>query len=350
MQNNKMKYVINGRFLTQRMTGTQRFSKEVTGCIDKISKGEICIAIPRRAKGEVKLQEYSNLKVFFIGKLTGNLWDQISLPRFAKDNGLEIISLNNNVPVMMPGIAAIHDLTYVVHKEWHTTTYGRLSAYLHSWQFHVAGKKSRLVITSSETSKKDIIKYYRTTPSKIVVMGDGWEHLADIAPDYSILDKFLLNDKEYIFTLGSIEKNKNIKWIYETAKRNRKYVFVISGGTARNHREELNPENLENIVFTGYISDEQVAALYKKCKAFAFPSVYEGFGIPPLEALYYGCEVMCADSSCLPEIYGNTVHWFDPYNYDVQIDGILSSKVESAGKVLEKYTWKNMAYILYSRL
>ena len=85
----------------------------------------------------------------------------------------------------------------------------------------------------------------------------------------------------------------------------------------------------------------------QKCRAFIFPSYFEGFGIPPLEALVAGAKVIISDSSCLPEIYGNAAHYIDPANPNVDLNALLAEEVSSAATILEKYTLKNTAARLY---
>ena len=84
-------------------------------------------------------------------------------------------------------------------------------------------------------------------------------------------------------------------------------------------------------------------ALMSKCKAFIFPSYYEGFGIPPLEALSVGAKIIVSKAACLPEIYGDTAHYIDPNNPDVNLNQLLEQPVESPERILEKYTYDNAA-------
>lgn len=87
-----------------------------------------------------------------------------------------------------------------------------------------------------------------------------------------------------------------------------------------------------------------------ECKAFIHPAFYEGFGIPPLEAMSCGVEVIVSTATCLPEIYGRSAHYIDPYNYDVEFEKLLSEPVEPASKVLDKYNWEREAAKLYELL
>lgn len=91
------------------------------------------------------------------------------------------------------------------------------------------------------------------------------------------------------------------------------------------------------------MQDGENKALMQHCKAFLHPAVFEGFGIPPLEALSQGAPILLSNASCLPELYGKTARYFDPYDYDVDLDALLSQPVEPAGEVLEKFSWDRTA-------
>ena len=113
-----------------------------------------------------------------------------------------------------------------------------------------------------------------------------------------------------------------------------------------------SPSKLSNIVFLGYVSDGEVKALMKNCAAFVFPSYYEGFGIPPLEALSTGAKIIVSDSASLPEIYGDTAAYINPYNTDCSLLELSEKTVskEAVERVLKKYTYRNAAERLYEIL
>ena len=105
--------------------------------------------------------------------------------------------------------------------------------------------------------------------------------------------------------------------------------------------EKLN--HLSNVIMTGYLSDGQVKALLQKAKAFIMPSYFEGFGLPPLEALSCGCPIIISDKTSLPEIYGECAHYIDPDNPDLNLNDLLSESVKSPEEILKKYTLENTA-------
>jgi glycosyltransferase involved in cell wall biosynthesis len=154
---------------------------------------------------------------------------------------------------------------------------------------------------------------------------------------------------KYFFALGSRSYHKNFKWIVEAAKQNPQYRFVVSGTNSLSTSDTALDTKLDNLIYAGYLSDEQVKALMTHCKAFLQPSLYEGFGIPPLEAMSTGARCIVSNTTSLPEIYGDSVWYIDPLDYqDINIDKIMSGKIEDNYEVRNKYSWRRSACKLYA--
>jgi glycosyltransferase involved in cell wall biosynthesis len=144
--------------------------------------------------------------------------------------------------------------------------------------------------------------------------------------------------------LGSVAKHKNYKWIYEVAARNNNIQFVVAGNISKKAWGIDNSAfELENIIFTGYVTDEENKALINSCWAFLQPSKYEGFGIPPLEAIALGKKALVSNVTCLPEIYEGYAPMFAPDDYDVNIEELLAQDTNPSEPLIEKYTWKKVA-------
>ena len=121
---------------------------------------------------------------------------------------------------------------------------------------------------------------------------------------------------------------------------------MIAGKFSESFGEIPKYENYDNVLFLGYVRDEELKSLMKYCKAFIFPSYYEGFGIPPMEALSVGSKAIVSDIPVHHEIYGNSVYYIDPYNADVNLDNLLKGHVDNADMVLKEYSWKKSAALL----
>ena len=183
----------------------------------------------------------------------------------------------------------------------------------------------------------------------IKIIYNGWEHYKTVQADKSVFKSYpQLEDKKYYFTLGSLSRRKNLKWVAEYAEKHQEDTFVISGKSiATLVTPELTElQHLGNVILPGYLSDGQVKALMEHCKAFVFPSYYEGFGIPPLEALSCGARIIISDAASLPELYQDCAHYINPDSTAVSLDTLLNEKVSSPKKLLKLYSYDKAAAAL----
>ena len=336
------KLIINGRFLSQQITGVQRVAHELVRELDKLVESEnieIVILAPKNIMFE---NLYKNIKVKKVGYLTGILWEQLELPFYSiKEKGI-LINLGSVAPIINTGIVDIHDISFRVNPQFFSKKF--------SWYYRVLiwilVRTSKKIITVSEFSKQEIIKYYKVPKEKIEVIYNSWEHILRIEEDITILKRFNLEKKNFYLGVSSIAPNKNFKYIVELAKLYPEKRFVIVGKKNLKVFGKLGIENLENIVWCGYVSDEELKALYMTCKGFIYPSFYEGFGLPPLEAMGCGCEeVYVSNTSCLPEIFEDSVVYLNPY----KVEKILKNSLERKEKemILNKYIWeKSVKFLL----
>ena len=129
-----------------------------------------------------------------------------------------------------------------------------------------------------------------------------------------------------------------------SGKKNPSELFVIAGNSVKNAKTKIDFSALPNVIFTGYLSDGCAKWLMKNCRAFLFPSTYEGFGIPPLEAFSVGTKVICSNAASLPEVCGDAAAYIDPYDYEIDLSAPETEKKEAYyGAVLSKYSWKRSA-------
>lgn len=339
------KLLVNGIFYGQMATGTHRFARELMSELDKIVDDNlITIAVPRG----VDTPKFQHLRVVQVGHLQDILWEQISLPIYAYCHRSTLISLTNTQPLLHPGIMCIHDAAYKTHPEYFPTLHGRLSALWHRIIFAEACRMTHYpLLTVSEFSRGVIANTYHISPERLTVISNGWQHLVQTQPDFSVFEQYNLQRGQYYFTLGNVNINKNTRWVIEYAQKHPNDTFVLSGPKRRNSEVDIEADNVH---YLGYVSDQQMAALYAGCKAFIFPSLHEGFGIPPMEALSRGARAIVANTTCLPEIYRDSVYYIDPYDTTVDLDEILSGTVAPAQDVLDRYSWSLSAKKLHTLL
>lgn len=337
------KYVIDGLFLTQRITGTQRYSYELTCELDKlVKKGDIKILVPNSASN---LPKYENIEVVRYGKHQGIMWQQIDLAHYLRKNKKQGIFFNNVLPLTYPhGIITIHDVCYKANPQFYSSLRDKLSMLWHRLNYWRAAHSNMIILTDSEFSKSEIIKYYDVDPKRIQIIYCGWQHINRTDFSQNTFEKYnYLKPNEFYFSMSTLGANKNFKWILYAAKNNPDETFAIAGGgKLKGAAEAAGFSSLPNVHFLGYVSDEDAKTLMANCKAFLFPTFYEGFGIPPLEAIACGCkQIIVSDTPCMHEIYGDCAEYIDPYN---NIYSLLNSKyVMIDTQLLKKYSWKKSA-------
>ncbi len=349
------KFLINGNFLCRNLTGIERFAWEICARLDALlaSSDDISLFVPKNAK---RVPEYAHIKIIKSDTALKSfpLWDTIVFAKACRTHGAAALDFSNTAPLGKTcGVAFIHDIYAKDFPNDFTSFRDKLVAAYCRFHYRNICKNARLVCTVSHFSKKQIMDYYGVPEEKIRVIYSGSNHMDTIQADESVFEKLSgLKNKEFYFTLGSLSLRKNLKWIMEHAELYPNELFVVSGAMLKN---VIPPELekiklLKNIILAGYLSDGEVKALMEKCKAFVFPSYFEGFGLPPLEALSCGAPVIISNAASLPEIYGDCAHYIDPFKPDVDLDALLAEPVSSPAPLFEKYSLDNSAKKLYAAL
>lgn len=352
------KILINGNFLCRSLTGIERFAYEICHCLDELlsqedsNNFELSILVPANAK---IMPDYKNISVIpALALKSFPRWDLFYFPKVCKRFHSEGLNFSNTAPFGRNcGYAFLHDIYAADFPGDFISFKDRLIRVYSCFHYKNIAKNAKKIFTVSEFSKNQIQKAYNIEKSRIYVIPNGWDHFKSIEEDEKIFQKFpVLTQKPFFFTLGSLQKRKNLKWISEYAKNHPDQIFAISGKTIGGMKstEIGDLSALKNVVLLGYVSDGEVKALMKKCRAFVFPSYYEGFGIPPLEALSVGAQIIVANSASLPEIYKKSAHYISWDSTNCDLNDILKEQVEDSAAVLSEYTYENAAKKLFKLL
>jgi glycosyltransferase involved in cell wall biosynthesis len=340
--------VINGQFFLQTQTGQQRYAREILSEMDKlITKDEVVIVVPVRT---VEIPNYKNFKIIRHGNINNRLWEQIDLMSYLLKTKQISFNFCNTAPFIRPGITVIHDIAPITHKEFFNTWQGKIARLYYSNNQSRMIKSGFPIITVSEFSKNDILQQFKIESEKITVIPNAWQHFEKITLDESVFCKYRNIIKgEYYFSLGSSLKQKNYMWVYNNAIYNHAMSYVIAGKSIKNYKYiDSIPSNVQHL---GYLTDGKIKALMQNCKAFLFPSLFEGFGIPPLEALSVGVPIIVSNTASLPEIFEDSATYIDPLNPNVDIGTIIKNITDLKRKqILSKYSWKDSAIMLYELL
>jgi len=314
---------INGRFLTQNMTGIQRFSYEL--CKALINNGiEIIILAPKKIKKDYKL----NCRIIRLGIFSGILWEQFELPIFLlMHKSPLLLNFGSPGPLFYSNrIVTVHDISFYFHPEWFSwvyRTYYRLIT-------PVFTRLSKKVITVSEFSKSEIKRWLHIPDNKIVIINNGVSEAFVNNPLKPALTK-----GKYILSVASLDPRKNLDSLVEAYRlsgiEREDIRLVLAGRSSPLFNMKMSDEIIANSM--GYVPDEELAALYANAMLLVYPSLYEGFGIPPLEAMSLGCPVILSDIPVFRELFGEAAHYVDPYSIESISEGII--------KVLTNESYRN---------
>ncbi len=352
-----MKIIFNGAiFSTGRKDGIPRYTTEILKAMDKyVGNYDVELLTPVDidfSLNNIKVVKYKE-KLYHAGRIGGEIWRQYSIFRYAKKDSV-IVDLGMMLPFLRNDICAVYDCQPEKYPgNYNHGLVSRVGAFVRRKQRKNAIIKSKLIITDSFDAANDIVNFYGVPREKLKVVYCAWQHFKDVEVDEKIFNKYpSLQTKDYFFSLGSRFRHKNIDWVLEAAKQNSDYLFVITGyNDVASYSGDIVNSSPENVIFTGYLSDGEIKALMSHCKAFIHPSFNEGFGMPPLEALSTGAELIVSNTSCLPEVYEDCAHYIDPYKYDnIDLDLILSEEIDNSKRLLEKYSWDKSAKLLFDIL
>lgn len=207
-------------------------------------------------------------------------------------------------------ITVIHDLCSLRPNEM-----SKYSQFIFNLSIKIAIKKANTIVTVSETIRQELIKQFDISPERIkVVYNSIAEHFRNDKNNLEILTKYNIQKNNYILSVATLNKRKNIPELINAFESiSNKYPdlkLVLVGGMGNENREKLTKH--PNIIFTGYIPDEDIPTLYKNALLYVFPSLYEGFGTPIIEAQYTGCPLLCSDIPVFREVAGNGAEFAEP--------------------------------------
>jgi len=346
--NRNPKIVINGEFFCNKLSGIERFAYEITKRLDEIAeKDEIGIIVARDAKN---VPAFKNLKVINYEKdiISFPKWQQFILPKILWKMKAISLDFGNTCSLFHPGITFLHDIYCELFPEDFKTKREKHERFYFRVLYRIIAYRSKKIATVSYFSRNQIAKAYHIKAEKIAVIYSSWNHFQHIKSDNSIFNDFPVLGNPFYFSLGSLSKRKNIKWIIEYAKKHPESLFAVSGDSLNTVKiDELSSSVPTNIVLLGYLSDGKVKALMEKCKAFIHPAYYEGFGLTPLEALSCGAQIIISNSASLPEIYGKTAHYIDPFDINVDLEELLLQAVDPPDEILKKYSYDISARQVY---
>jgi glycosyltransferase involved in cell wall biosynthesis len=259
----------------------------------------------------------------------------------------------HTMPFLFPGraVVTVHDLGFEYFPEAHPT---RQLLYL-DWTTHYSARRASIILADSQATANDLTKFYGTSNEKIRVVYPGVEKPSSATP-VDVRQKYGLPERYFLF-IGTLQPRKNIARIvqafqqWKTAHPNDPAGLVLAGGKGWLY-DPAWIADVKEVYLPGYIDDADKAALYANALALIFPTLYEGFGFPVIEAMHSGTPVIASNSSSLPELVGDAGLLVDPLNITeiaaamdkISDDENLANTLRERGHVqAAQFTWERAA-------
>ena len=348
------KVYINGYFTKEKIYGVPRYAIEIVKRMDLYFRpGEAELVIPPKANNVPALSNIAICTWEDRGKkkeVAGPLWGLLVYGKYVrKRKGLNV-NLTNRAEWVKDSITALHDVI-LLHKYNYMFQFSfmekiklKFSQFADKvWyrnKIFVKECTAQKIVTVSKFSKEEICRRFHFDSENVFVIGNGWEHLNEIKECNDHKNSRIIK-KKYFFFIAKLNPHKNLKWVLDEAETMKDESFVIAGRLPRNIVEKIKEK--KNIIYLGHITDGYMKYLMKNCKALLYPSYLEGFGIPPLEALALGSKAIVSDIPVMHEIYGNSVYYINPNNGNLNLNKLLSNKIDDTTKVMAKHSWERSA-------
>lgn len=354
--------ILNGRFLMRPSTGVDRVAIELICALDQhgLPPGLTNWRALRPA-GQMADAQGSPARIIETvetsgSRLTGHMWEQLTFARTSPEDWL--LSLCNIGPVLRGRqIVMLHDAQVFSAPESYSLGF---RSFYHALQPRLA-RRAAMVLTVSNHSKAELEHFGVVPKGKARVVPNGADHILRVRPDRSILHRHNLTTGAYFLAIGSLAPHKNIGLLTHAARAraDTSMPLVIAGGGNASVFADTGITPSQDVRPIGRVTDAELRALYENATALVFPSLTEGFGLPPVEAMFCGCPVIASTGGAVPEVCGEAVLLVDPLDLSgwtaamtkVAEDTDLRARLTTAGyKRAATFTWANAAAILSGHL
>jgi len=353
--------VVNARFLTQKISGVQRVGIEVSKRLKKAGLDIVFVS----PKNIIHHELAKELDAVTIGRFSSHLWEQIDLLAYLlKNKNPLLISFGGTGPLFYKNqIISIYDMGFKVHPHW----FSKQLVFVYRIIIQFVSRRCKLIFTDSQDAKKDIVNLLGINQNKVEVLPLG---IADIflkktetkpQPETGVGDLF---EQRFLLTVSSHHPRKNFVKLVEAFNllEDKDIKLYVIGNVVSHfsNKEQIIPDNLnERVILLKGITDDELVRFYKKAELFVYPSLFEGFGIPIIEAMSQGAECVISDIPVFREIFEESATYFDPTNAmsiaerinftlknpksEIELDNILKT-------VSKKYSWDKCAEKVNNRI
>lgn len=348
-----MNISVNARFLTQRTTGVQRYAREITARLPFVEGvSSVTPIAPRMTAHDFPMEPR------MVGRLSGHLWEQLELPRFIPATSDLLWSPCNVGPVAVRShVVTIHDLFSITRPQWVSKAFRTWYSIL----LPVLARRASRVITVSEWSKREIISHLGIADRKVRVIPEGvdFRFSPPSSEDVARVKKKLELPDEYILTLGSLEPRKNLERVvrgWDSSSVGRDLPLLIAGGLGSKRvfgqHDAVSVLESPGVRRLGYVSDEDLPMVIGGATLLVYAALEEGFGLPPIEALACGTEVLTSNTSAMAEYCGDYCELVEPTSVESISEGIdralaglpdSPTRLIRAAEIRRRFDWTKAA-------
>ena len=354
---------INGKFLAQSLTGVQRFAQQTLAAVDDLlasgewrSTSPLVLLVPKGRT--INLPRYRCIEIRELPAGRLHAWEQFRLPFAAR--GAPLLNLSGSAPLFkLRQICTFHDTAVF-------DVPGAYSGLFVAWYrllFQVQGRASRRLLTVSRFSRERLTHHLGLPADRIGIVPGAADHMRQLGDEPEVLERLGVAPGRYFLAVGSATPTKNFGRLAEAFAGlldDEMRLVVVGGANPAVFADTTNSvQDDHRIVRAGRLSDEALKTLYSQARAYVFPSIYEGFGLPPVEAMHCGTPVIAARAASIPEVCGDAAGYFDPlsladiraslhraWHDDVWLDTLRAAGAHQA----ERFTWRNSALALMAEL
>jgi glycosyltransferase involved in cell wall biosynthesis len=355
-----MRFAVDAHAIGRHLTGNEVYVRSLLGAFAAIDKESEFLAYVSGPDGEARIPSR-----FQTRQIAANPFIRLGfdLSRQLKRDRPDLLHVQYTAPLFcpVPTVVSVHDVSFLEHPEY----FKRTRAMQLGITVAQSVKRASRIVTGSEFARDSIVKAYQLPPEKIVVVPDAaspsFRSVNRDAARRKTVSRFHLKGP-YVLSVGDLQPRKNQLGLIKAFARlvtdqpQLKQDLVFAGKDAwygSRVREAARESGVEGrIHFLGFVTDDELLQLYNACDCFAFPSFYEGFGIPVLEAMACGRAVICSNASSIPEVADGAALLFNPHNtdeivsalFDVLRDGELRARMERLGiQRASHFTWQKTA-------
>ncbi len=359
--------------LVRNNTGLGNYCRTLINDMIRCNNGnKLLLYAPDKGRDELRNQviESNNSSFIFpkkkLGKIAKSLWRTKNIVKQLADDKVQIYhGLSGELPLGLKNsgiksVVTIHDLIFLRHPEY----YHWIDRKIYTWKFHQTIKQADKIIAVSECTKRDILEFGKINPEKIEVIYQSCNPKFTVTPSVQDIESTTIKynlPKRYLLCVGTIEERKNLMLAVKSLKFLPEDIHLVAVGKKTKYADKVKKQAdkigvSHRLHLLNGVNDDELNVIYKNAEVFVYPSRYEGFGIPIIEAIFCGLAVVACTGSCLEEAGGPDCSYVSPDDTEGMAASIMfllnneeerKKRITSSLEYVQKYKGTNIANAVF---